>query len=143
MTSQLTLFLDFDGVLHPDPPTGEAPLLCRAPLLQLWLESHTQVSVVISSAWRLKRSLPELQAMFPQWGDRIVGVTPDIPQASYQRQHECESWMRDKSDPWTPWIALDDRAWNFRPFEKRLVLIDRKIGLTETDLVCLTKAMGS
>ncbi len=143
MTSQLILFLDFDGVLHPDPPHSAAPLLCREPLLKTCLERHPKVSVVISSTWRLKRSLAELQAMFPQWGDRIVGVTPDIPNEIYQRQYECESWMRDNSDPWTPWIALDDRAWNFRPFEKRLVLIDRKIGLTDTDLVCLTKVMGS
>lgn len=143
MTFQLILFLDFDGVLHPDPPHSAAPLMCRAPLLQTWLELHPLVSVVISSTWRLKRSLPKLQAMFPLWGDRIVGVTPDIPQESYQRQHECESWMRDHSDPWIQWLARDDRSWNFRPFEKRLVLTDRKIGLTETDLVCLTKAMGS
>nr|CBA32544.1 hypothetical protein Csp_D32680 [Curvibacter putative symbiont of Hydra magnipapillata] len=81
--------------------------------------------------------------MFPLWGDRIVGVTTEIPHESYQRQHECESWMRDNANPWIPWLALDDRSWNFRPFEKRLVLTDRKTGLTETDLVCLTKAMGT
>ena len=140
MASQRILFLDFDGVLHPDPPHSAAPLICRAPLLRRWLECHPQVGVVISSTWRLKRSLPELQALFPKWGDRIVGITPDIPQESYQRQHECESWMRDNADPWTPWIALDDRLWNFRPFEKRLVLTDRTTGLTDTDLVRLTNA---
>jgi len=143
MKSELILFLDFDGVLHPDPPSNAAPLMCRAPLLQAWLENYPQVCVVISSTWRLKRALQQLQVLVPTWGDRIVGVTPDIPQESHQRQHECESWMRDNSDPWTPWIALDDRAWNFRPFEKRLVLTDRKTGLTETDLVRLTKAMGT
>lgn len=143
MTSPFILFLDFDGVLHPDPPTNEAPLFCRAFLLKEWLEAHPHVDVVISSTWRLKRSLPELQALFPKWGDRIIGVTTEIPQESYLRQYECESWMRDNADPWIPWLALDDRSWNFQPFEKRLVLTDRKIGLTETDLVRLTKAMGT
>ena len=142
MKSELILFLDFDGVLHPDPPSSSAPLMCRAPLLKAWLEQHRQVGVVISSTWRLKRSIPELQALFPQWGDRIIGVAPNIPQESYQRQHECESWMRNHSKPWVPWLALDDRAWNFRPFERRLVLTDLKTGLTNTDLVSLTNAMG-
>lgn len=140
MKSEYILFLDFDGVLHPDPPSSSAPLMCRAPLLKAWLEQHRQVGVVISSTWRLKRSIPELQAVFPQWGDRIIGVAPNIPQESYQRQHECESWMRVNADPWTPWVALDDRLWNFRPFEKRLVLTDRTTGLTDTDLVLLTNA---
>jgi hypothetical protein len=140
MKSELILFLDFDGVLHPDPPHSAAPLMCRAPLMQAWLEQNPQVGIVISSTWRLKRTLDELQIMFPQWGDRIRGVTPEIPQEIYQRQAECESWMRDHSDPWTPWIALDDRAWNFRPFEKRLILTDRNTGLVEADLVRLSKA---
>lgn len=142
MKSEVILFLDFDGVLHPDPPSSSAPLMCRAPLLQAWLEQYPQVSVVISSTWRLKRTLPQLQALFPEWSDRIIGVTPNIPQESYQRQRECESWMSDHSKPWVPWLALDDRAWNFRPFERRLVLTDPKAGLTETDLVSLTNAMG-
>lgn len=140
MTSERILFLDLDGVLHPDPPHSAAPLMCRAPLLQDWLALNSQVSVVISSTWRLKRTLPQLQLLFPEWGDRIVGVTPEIPQENYQRQHECESWMRDHAQPWTPWLALDDRAWNFRPFEKRLVLVDRKTGLTTADLVRLSNA---
>jgi hypothetical protein len=142
MKSELILFLDFDGVLHPDPPSNSAPLMCRAPLLQAWLEQYPQVSVVISSTWRLKRTLPQLQALFPEWSDRIVGVTPNIPQEIYQRQHECETWMRDHSKPWVHWLALDDRAWNFRPFERRLVLTDPTTGLTESDLVSSTNAKG-
>ena len=42
--------------------------------------------------------------------------------------------MRAHAQPWTPWVAMDDRAWNFRPFEKRLVLTDRKTGLMHMDL---------
>ena len=140
MKSELILFLDFDGVLHPDPPQSTAPLMCRASLLQEWLALNPQVAVVISSTWRLKRTLTELQMLFPLWGERMVGVTPNIPQANYQRQHECESWMREHSKPWVPWLALDDRAWNFRPFEKRLILTDRNTGLVDADVVRLSNA---
>ena len=131
------LFLDFDGVLHPDPPNSTAPLFCRAHVLHDWLEHHPEVSVVISSTWRLSRSLQQLQALFAEWGDRIIDMTPDIPSADYQRQHECDAWMREHAQPWATWVALDDRAWNFRPFERRLVLTDRATGLVAQDLLRL------
>lgn len=141
MASEIILFLDFDGVLHPDPPNSQAPLMCRAPLLQDWLSQNPQVSVVVSSTWRLKRTLGQLQALFPVWGDRIVDATPNLLQDSFQRQHECESWVREHAKPWTPWLALDDRAWNFRPFEKRLLLVDRTSGLVPDDLLRLSDAL--
>lgn len=141
MHSGHILFLDFDGVLHPDPPNSVAPLMCRAHLLQEWLSKNPQVSVVISSTWRLKQTLQQLQMFFPGWGRRIVGMTPDIPQGNFQRQHECESWMRDHALPWTSWVALDDRVWNFRPFEKRLILVDRTTGLKPSDLRLLSNAL--
>jgi hypothetical protein len=143
MASEFILFLDFDGVLHPDPPSSQAPLMCRAPLLQDWLFQNPHVSVVVSSTWRLKRTLGQLQALFPVWGDRIVDATPNLPQDSFQRQHECESWVREQAKPWTPWLALDDRAWNFRPFEKRLLLVDRTSGLVPDDLLRLSEALNS
>jgi hypothetical protein len=141
LDSMRVLFLDFDGVLHPDPPSNELPLFCRAKLLEEWLVQHPDVCVVISSTWRLKRSLEQLKDYFPTWQHRIVGMTPDIPLDSFQRQVECEAWMRAHAAPWTPWAALDDRLWNFRPFEKRLILVDRKTGLTPNDHVRLTRAV--
>lgn len=138
--SGLILFLDIDGVLHPDPPVSEFPLLCRAPLFQQWLMEHPNVSVVISSTWRITRSLDQLKALFPEWRGRVAGVTPNIPCESYQRQIECEAWMREHANPWIRWLALDDRPWNFRPFEKRLILVDRTVGLTRDDLLRLSAA---
>ena len=32
-------------------------------------------------------------------------------------------------DPWVNWVALDDRVWNFRPFEKRLIICPRSSGI--------------
>jgi hypothetical protein len=134
MAREIILFLDFDGVLHPDPPTIEAPLFCRAVLLQQFLLQHRGLSVVVSSTWRKTRTLTQLQGLFPDWSDRVVGVTSESIEANYARQFECEEWMRKNADPWTPWVALDDRSWNFRPFERRLVLVERGTGLTPNDL---------
>jgi hypothetical protein len=60
---------------------------------------------------------------------------------SFQRQVECEAWMRAHAPSWTPWAELDDRQWNFRPFEKRLILVERKTGLISNDLVRLTRVV--
>lgn len=143
MKSEVVLFLDFDGVLHPDPPTSTAPLFCRVPLLADWLAQHREVSLVMSSTWRTERSLNQLRALVPPLLDRILGVTPDLPAESFQRQIECEAWMRDHAQPWTQWFALDDRPWNFRPFEKRLILVERSTGIQAEDLSRLTAVMRS
>ena len=136
------LFLDFDGVLHPDPPNAEIPLWARSEILQRWLDTHTEVGVVVSSTWRNTRTLVEIQSLLPKaLASRVVGTTPKIVDESYERQVECESWMRLHRNPWDKWIALDDRSWNFRPFEKRLILTDRRTGLVEGDIARLDEAM--
>ncbi len=80
------LFLDIDGVLHPDDAaeivieggqwrvTGEG-LFRWAPLLMDLIVPHDG-QIVIHSAWRHFYRLHELKAFFPEaCRDRIVGVT--------------------------------------------------------------------
>ena len=134
MERKVILFLDFDGVLHPDPPNHENPLFCRAALLNECLLQHPEMAIVISSTWRKTRTLNQLQALLPGWTDRIVGATSESSEPNYARQFECEQWMRENAQPWTHWVCLDDRSWNFRPFEKRLILVDGKTGLTSSNV---------
>lgn len=99
----MILFLDFDGVLHPEfCHQGEKPF-CHRDKLEMILRDHPQVEIVISSMWRQTRSLTELQALFPpDIGARIVGVTPDWRDLSelyevignYPRHVEVEGWLR-------------------------------------------------
>ncbi|MEO7106024.1 MAG: HAD domain-containing protein [Rhodoferax sp.] len=136
------LLLDFDGVLHPDPPNAQSPLWSRSELLQQWLDGHADIDVVVSSTWRNTRTFAQLQSLLPQaLASRTIGVTPKIQEEGYTRQLECESWMRQHRKPWDHWIALDDRSWNFRPFEKRLVLTDPKTGLVAGDIERLDEAL--
>lgn len=47
----MILFLDFDGVMHPDLcPRSE--WFERLPMFERWLRGHDQIEVVISSSWR-------------------------------------------------------------------------------------------
>lgn len=33
----------------------------------------------------------------------------------YQRQAEVEAWLRESDQSWRSWIAIDDKAYLFRP----------------------------
>ncbi|WP_119157425.1 HAD domain-containing protein [Caldimonas tepidiphila] len=141
----MILFLDFDGVLHKYG-CKPADLFGRLPLLEAWLGQQADVNVVVSSTWRLTRTLDEIRSFFsPAIQPRIVGVTPRINGAlpeRFPREAEVAMWLRGSDQPWQPWVALDDHAWLFRPFNDRVVLCDPYVGLTEDDLVRLSAVLG-
>jgi len=145
--TRLTLFLDFDGVLHPDPCAPEV-WFCRRDLVQNILREFPQVDIVLSSTWRLRDPLDtsgnHLKCYFS--GDiagRIVGVTPnhkdlDRSQAPdgmdlYPREWECITWLRANRPYSQNWLALDDKAFLFRPFSKNLMLINAATGFVGAD----------
>lgn len=119
-----TLFLDFDGVLHPEN-AYESALFCRMASLETVLRDFSEVEIVISSTWRLRRSLPELKAYLSvELAGRVVGVTPvfselqDVPDRllGYARHAKCWTWQRHHRQSSNTWVALDDRPYLFRPF---------------------------
>ena len=150
----MILFLDFDGVLHPDRSPVDK-LFCRLGLLQEWLRRRPGVDVVISSSWREAHPLDELRSFFDDdMQSRIVGVTPNLkvgdwaqvdgefPPTRFGRQLEVLQWLRTSSEPWRPWAALDDQAWMFRPLEPRLVVCDPAIGLASENLAAVDRILG-
>ncbi len=62
LSDHKTLFLDFDGVLHPTLATPKQ-LFGKAPMLVDGIE-RWQPSVVISSSWCFHFSLEEMQSRF-------------------------------------------------------------------------------
>jgi hypothetical protein len=143
------LFLDFDGVLHPEVNYNAERILCNLPLLEDVLRSRPQVDVVISSTWRETRTLTELQALFtPDIRCRVIGVTPrwrDVQDAAsygtYVRQAEIEAWLRNAGRSWEQWLAVDDQKHLFRPFCKNLFVTNPATGLTEADRELLAQRL--
>jgi hypothetical protein len=133
----MVLFLDFDGVLHRYG-CKPADLFVHRPVLEAWLLQHPNVDVVVSSTWRLTRSIDELRALFsPPFRPRIVGMTPKLDGDSperFTREAEVAMWLRASGQPWRPWAALDDQARLFKPFNDRVVLCDPAFGLTDVEL---------
>ena len=121
---EAVLFLDFDGVTHREgAPTKE--LFCRLPGIEDVLRRYPTVGIVISSTWRRTKSLEEMASRFsPDIAERIVGQTPYLPdELDFARQAECLRWLRTTAYPGTQWVALDDRAWLFRPFCANLITV--------------------
>jgi len=95
----MIIFLDFDGVLHPDPCFDKDKLFICLPRLEQVLREFHSIRIVISSTWRLTRSLSDLKLFFsPDIANRIVGVTPTwrnheeiVNIIGYQRHAEIEA----------------------------------------------------
>lgn len=84
------IFVDFDGVLHPD---GVA-LFSRLPMFESLLARMPDAEVVVSSTWREDHTLEQLrQFPSPDLRRRITGVTPSL-EGGYDiggRQMEIQS----------------------------------------------------
>lgn len=113
----MLLFLDIDGVLHPEHIPGLTPGKFRVnsehfsclPYLEDVLREFQGIQVVISSAWRTRRSLDELRDIFsPELRSRVIGVTPQLPRSEGHRQREIENWLIEHDRGHEDWIAIDD-----------------------------------
>jgi hypothetical protein len=135
----VSLFLDFDGVLHTEPCAQEKDFFAKLPLIAQVFKG-LEVEVVISSSWRTLYTLSEIKDQFlQQIAHLVVGATPDLkkpnsqwtpPTSSAQRQAEIEKWLKDNR-PWgQPWLAIDDRSSWFEPGCKNLFCTDRSTGFT-------------
>lgn len=146
----MILFLDFDGVLHPDPCFDSGRLFEHAPRLAEALALYPEVSIVLSTSWRTQYTFAQMVEPFPaNLRDRVIDVTPlfsfsqaPSPLAPYRRQAECMQWLRANGDEHQAWLALDDRASLFAPYCDQLILCDSQNGLNEPTLVRLASALA-
>lgn len=144
------LFLDFDGVLHPDAvyltsrgvelrAAGE--LFMWAPVLVEALAPHQDVQIVLSTNWvrnlgyhRSRSVLPaELQA-------RVIGATwhsamgrgwPDfIVWDAQTRYEQIRAYLSRLNTP-ARWIAIDDEAEGWADADRnQLIQTDPDLGLS-------------
>lgn len=136
----MIVFLDFDGVLHPEPCYDTTKYFIFLPRLESVLREFNDLKIVISSTWREKYSLSELKKYFsPDIANLIIGVTPrwqDISEIvagiQYQRHAEIEAWIRQSSTPWERWLAIDDKPYLFKPFLNNLVKTNSLTGFDGT-----------
>ena len=143
------LFLDFDGVLHPDPCYERQRLFEQAPRLSGALAPFPEVRVVLSTTWRNLVEPEELLGYLPDGlRDRVVGATPNFGTfdarsalVPYRRQAECEQWLLANGHPADAWIAIDDRPSWFVPYCEQLIDCHPAIGFDAPAAGRLTRAL--
>ena len=129
------VFLDFDGVTHPELCRSDQMFTCL-PLIEEVLRQHERAELVISSSWREHHPLSELREFFAEdIAPRVVGTTPVAPEKRARpgpagvRHIECLTWLIvHRQDH--PWIAIDDVPWLFPPGCPNLLLTHHRIGFT-------------
>jgi hypothetical protein len=126
------LFLDFDGVLHPNPSTT-ADHFCLLERFESVMRQFPKVRIVIASAWRQTHSLNEIREIFSQdIAARIIGATPELEETDedeYVRFKEIREYVRNNSLTDRQWIALDDSGFEFPARCDNLVLCNSRYGL--------------
>jgi hypothetical protein len=145
----LILFLDFDGVLHPDPCSEPKRLFEHAPRLRDALEPFPEVEIVASTAWRNLVPFDRLRALLPSaLGRRVIDITPTFGTfdaitalVPYRRQAEIAQWLRVNRRPPEQWLALDDRPHWFSPYCENLIDCHSAIGLEPVVAARLTSAL--
>ncbi len=137
----MIIFLDIDGVLHPlfprkDRPGKESAPFAYLPRLSAVLRNYPHTYVVISSTWRVNRTLKELKALFPlDLQDRIIGSTPILDDSLRPggREAEASSWL-DLHPEHSSWIAVDDCAVCWFSLSKLILCDDGFREEEETEL---------
>ena len=161
------VFLDFDGVLHPES-CAEQDHFCFLPNFHHALseaDPHQVVPIVISSLWRQHCTLKQIRDYFPvDLAVQIVGVTPYMTDAEARRvqdwslfggeqsrfshrQREIVMWMNAHSREGS-WLAIDDRASYFHKDTPNLFLVPKLVyqgdsGITVYQKDALTQRLRS
>ena len=140
MSKNALLFLDFDGVLHPDFARGKN-LFSANPLLWQLLDECQHIEVVFSTSWREIHPVDELIQFVTTGGGehhaaRFIGTTPSIVAERganvtqyYRRETEIKLWLLGNGQSHRSWIALDDLKEYFSPDCPNLIPIDHITGL--------------
>lgn len=135
----MILFLDFDGVLHPE---GEGHLrsegtdFCFLPRLETLLREFPQVKIVISSSWREQLRYETLLKPFSEdIRARIIGATPPrefgLPHPFAHREGQILAWLQLHDAVDEPWVALDDAEWQFDSYKDHLVVCGSFVGFDD------------
>jgi hypothetical protein len=139
------LFLDFDGVLHPES-AGSDELLSRRHYIWSILGVCPAVNIVFSTTWRHRSTVDALVKLVTAGGGehlsaRFLGATPELirpggkPLADLYRHREleCLAWL-DGNSVRDPWMALDDATYFFTFGSPHLFAVDYTTGLTSDDV---------
>lgn len=143
----MILFLDFDGVLHPEIESGGYQNFEKAHLLWQILREFPRLEVVFTTSWRRHRTVQQLAELATRGGGEdvlphFIDATPDIEpsakQGDYkQRRIEIEHWLYENERQHELWLALDDVPYWFGFPCSNLYVVEHCTGLTDADVITI------
>ena len=143
------LFLDFDGVLHPDRYSlsnydpdrvfRNNEIFSQAPILAALLTEYP-CQVIISSSWRFTHSLDEIKEKLPKGiAKNVAGVTGDAYVGPHPRYNEIKEYLMSHNKSFFSWRALDDSKLEFPNGCTDLILCDPNTGIATKQILELKK----
>jgi hypothetical protein len=133
----MIIFLDFDGVLHPNDRIEE---FCRTPLLWQILRACPDAQVIFSTTWRDSYDFDNMLDFVTAGGGedlahRFIGNTPSLEDEGHygRRDLEIKRWLTTNAHTGA-WLAIDDMAELFAGGHPNLHLTDGDCGLTDADV---------
>jgi hypothetical protein len=116
------IFLDFDGVVHPQEDPDAAGRMRWIPILVHLLAPAPDVSIIVHSTWRYQYTDGELKELLGELGNRFIGSAPRMPreQAIETPRTWCLMTTGRSSLPVdSTWFcanrAKDSLRWTFKP----------------------------
>ena len=137
------LFLDFDGVLHPNFCPAQNHFSRTDFLMEAISECSGTLEVAISSSWRFHYSLDEILSYLPKaLRDQISGATPEVEPGRHQRYREINAYLTQyKEEP--DWRALDDDLAGFPKGCPELIVCDGRVGIDSECVLSLRTWMAA
>ena len=163
----MILFLDFDGVLHPDEAylvkgrpvlRAEGALFMWAPLLVDTLKNSPDVQIVLSTSWARELRFTKARSFLPpELQQRVIGATWHSRMASNDygdfRTRNRNTWW-DRATRYqqikryvdrahlVDWIAVDDNPEGWSDSDcHRVVRTDPDRGLSDPESVARLSAL--
>lgn len=137
------IFLDFDGVTHPAPACDNYFRKRNLEALILAI-MEVDASIVITSTWRLDKTLVDLTQLLGGLSSRVIGTTPEIddPFMRYVRQCEVEKYLKDSGQGDILWVAIDDTPAFYAP-SAPVYVTNPLTGFIEQDIEPFIKVVRS
>ena len=159
------LFLDIDGVLNSNDYYVQRQELIKAgtynveyplsefdPKCMKLLDEFCgeyDIKIVISSTWRLLKTIEDLQKIFNHFGHNfeIIDKTPDLRHDAVVRGNEILWWMKQNKEliqnyyDFNNYIILDDDSDMLLWQKDNFIKVDRFVGITPQTIFKMKKIL--
>ena len=142
------IMLDFDGVLLALPQDGHfepelKPSVEAVNNLNL-LVQITNAHIVVTSAWRVGRTVEQLTTLLRGWGVKweVFGKTRDS-RGEENRGALISDWLANSREVVDAFVVIDDDRTDLEQFARQLVSPKPDVGLQFHDVQDATRILNS